>query len=189
MSATAIDTVPHIAFMGKAGAGKSTALERLMYINSRYVHGSFAAQLRSVVVSLWGEEARNDREKLQRVGLALREIDPDVWARALMTKMDGLLEERPEWRIAIDDLRFENEYIALRKRGFVTVRIETDRSVRVDRLKRNGKLQDEAQLEHVSETALDHIDADYFWENDDMTTMDELDRFLADVLYQEARRV
>ena len=41
------------------------------------------------------------------------------------------------------------------------VQVVADRNRRVDRLRANGRMQSEDQLEHVSETALDDIEPDY----------------------------
>lgn len=153
-----------ICFIGKAGSGKSTAAELLERVG--YQRRSFAAPLREVVVSLWGELARNDRTKLIGVGMAMREIDPDVWANKLVTNLHA---ERKPWAEAglalpvavIDDCRFHNEYWALKAEGFVFIRVIADEDVRVRRLQGNGKAITIEQMQSPSETELDDIVPDW----------------------------
>lgn len=185
--------LPNIAFTGKAGAGKTTAAELLVELG--YQRQSFAAPLKDIAARLWGETARTDREKLQRLGVAVREIEQDTWSNLLV---EGLRERELYPRVnyqgnavsepptVVDDMRFENEWFALKANGFVIVRITASRAVRIDRLKANGKWQDEAQLEHVSETALDHLNPDYTIHNDGPHA-DLYDEVVA-VLLKERRR-
>ena len=53
----------------------------------------------------------------------------------------------------VDDCRYPNEAARLAVEGFVIVRVVADRFTRVDRLKANGKLQDEAEKKQVEEAA------------------------------------
>lgn len=192
------DWAPNIAVIGKMGAGKST-LADLLIEHWGYRRLSFAAKLREVAVSIWGESARNDRAKLQGLGVAVREIDEDAWVNAAMQTMQNYRRglhlvgadsdevmrdmERP-MRFVIDDCRFPNEYQVLREQGFVFVQIEADETVRIDRLQRNGKLTDVSQLNHVSETALDGYSADYKIVNNESDTFDLLEAARG-VIYKE----
>ncbi len=140
--------LPDVAFLGKAGAGKTTAAEFLVEHHG-YTRLSFAALLKDISVQIWGEDARTDRDKLQKLGVAVREIDPDAWVGALGRSLDR------GGPIVVDDCRFPNEYWMLKVDGFVFIEVCANEALRVDRLQRNGKLQDISQLTHVSETALD----------------------------------
>ena len=146
--------LPNIAFVGKAGAGKSTAAQYLEH-HFGYVRRSFADLLKHVATEIWGSEALTDRGKLQGLGVAVRNIDPNAWVNACVRDID------PEQPVVIDDCRFPNEVGALQKRGFVFVRIHADVDERVLRLQRNGKFQNREQLEHISETAIDNLVGDY----------------------------
>lgn len=178
----AVDS-PNIAFMGKAGAGKTTAAAVLEGLGYRKL--SFAAALRDTAVGIWGEEARNDRDKLQRLGVAVRDIDEDAWAGKLFRTVDQMGASSVP--VCVDDMRFPNEYWGLMERGFVIVRVEADRTQRIDRLKASGKWQSEDQLAHVSESALDFEPADHFIRND--LGHDALARRVTDILNRERRRV
>lgn len=165
---------PNIAFCGRMGAGKTVAAKYLIKRFSYEWH-SFADALR--------EECApdNSRETLQRVGMVRREEDEDYWVNKLLAK---LTDERGPY--VIDDLRFPNEYWALKEQNFIIVRVVAEQPKRVDRLKGNGKFQSEDQLSHISETALDGYHADYTVFNQD--TRDTMYQELINVLYREASR-
>lgn len=181
--------LPNVAFCGRAGAGKSTAAQLLAELG--YQIRSFAKPLKDVAATIWGEEARTDRDKLQKLGVAVRVIDPDAWVRLLIRSLRPMdyvsMSPMPQLQpMVVDDLRFENEWWGLKSEGFVIVRISALPSRRVDRLKGNGKWQSEEQLEHVSEVSLDHLKADYSIVNDG-DTIDLYDE-LTEILIRERKR-
>lgn len=178
---------PNIALVGKAGSGKSSAaavLEQIVLPDTpaaSYERISFAGSLRVIAEQLWGYDARNDRSKLQSLGMAVRGIDAYTWIRLWKERVRAAT-----WPVVVDDLRFNNEYWAARGLGFVTVRITAPRLLRIDRLKASGKWQNEEQLEHVSETELDYEPVDYSYENDGDKI--KLAECLVKILEREARR-
>lgn len=177
--------LPDFAFIGKAGAGKTTASDMLVgYFH--YTPFSFATPLKTIAGQLWGEKARKDRDKLQRLGVAVREIEQDTWVNLLLKDRENLVPDGP---VVVDDCRFENEFTALGAAGFVFIRIEAPREQRIDRLRANGKLTDEAQLDHVSETALDHVTPDFVIWNDEPNNADQFLEQIISILNREARRV
>lgn len=150
-------TVPNIALLGKAGAGKDTVAALLRErFRLGYQRVALADPLKDIASILWGPDARTDRAKLQGLGVAVRDIDSDTWVDLMLRHIDRLEREsvRPQ-RFVVTDCRFPNEFRTLKEAGFLMVRVHADRGTRIDRLRRNGKLQDEAQLDHHSETALD----------------------------------
>jgi dephospho-CoA kinase len=185
--------LPDIAFVGRAGAGKTTASKFLGQL--KYERLSFADPLREVAERIWGSESV-DRDKLQKLGVAVRRIDEDAWLHLMLerirkvrdpwAKSDSGLMSVPRPPMVVDDCRFPNEWWALKGEGFTFVRITAARATRIDRLKRNGKWQDESQLEHESETAIDHLDANYVIENND--TIDVLHDDIVDILLKERRK-
>lgn len=102
-------------------------------------YGSFT-RLSTVVRDLGWESAKELREvrrTLQRMGVGVRDLDPDFWVRALMRQVDD--HAGP---VVITDVRFVNEVDAvLARRGF-TVRVVNPRVPASDDT-------------HISETALD----------------------------------
>ncbi len=175
--------LPHIAFIGKAGSGKTTAAE-LLTTEFSFGKFAFADPLKDIAAQIWGEPARKDRDKLQRLGVAVRDIDSDAWANLLVRKIKALPRGV---RAVVDDCRFPNEHALLAASGFVFVRVIADTGQRIQRLIAIDKLQDEMQLVHVSETALDDTDADYDIPN--TGTREDFEEQIVGVLNREARRL
>lgn len=168
-------TLPNIALLGKAGAGKDLAAASLRGAYG-YNRSAFADKLKDVAASIWGETARTNREYLQQLGVAVREIDNDAWVNAIVLTNPSV----------VTDVRFPNEVRALLGHGFVTVKVVADRGTRLNRLVANGKLQDEAQLDHVSETALDGYTPDYVALN--TGTIEEFGHRLFEIVETERAR-
>jgi hypothetical protein len=147
--------LPDVAFVGRAGAGKTTAAE-LLVKRFGYERLSFAAPLKT------GVGSTTDRGLLQDVGVGVRALCPDFWVNLLVAEHSRSVRESEcnAPNFTVDDCRFPNEAQRLKIEGFLIVRVEARRSERLLRLKANGKLQDESQLEHESETALDDFVAD-----------------------------
>jgi dephospho-CoA kinase len=193
--------LPNLAFMGKMGSGKSEAAK---YVAREYPYfvGHFATELKRIAVRLFGPEALTNRGLLQDLGRKMRELDPMVWVNVTLRDVtaDGIRYDSGTYDalphpgrkpgdtvpVVIDDLRFPNEYHELRKREFVIVKVTAHRNQRLNRLRANGKLQDESQLEDISETALDEHVADYTITN--TTSLVELGHTIQDIIEREARK-
>lgn len=171
--------LPNIALVGRAGSGKTTGAEWLID-EKGYERLSFAAPLKVMCGTA------TDREVLQTVGVGVRELHADAWVNLFLDQLITFRQDDLVTPIVVDDCRFENEYWALKEQGFVFVQITADRDRRVMRLRANGKLQDEAQLEHVSETSLDKLPMDYRIRN--IGTQEEFYDELRWVLDAEAKR-
>jgi hypothetical protein len=169
-----LGTLPHIAFIGRAGAGKTTAAE-LLVKRFGYERLSFAAPLKVACATT------TDRTLLQNVGTGVRELCPDFWVNLFIDRF--LIDS--EATVVVDDCRFPNEAARLAVEGFLIVRVLADEGSRITRLKANGKLQDEAQLRHESETALDKYDAHYTIHNNEHP--DHLLAELTTILNKEQR--
>lgn len=165
---------PHIAFIGRAGAGKTTAAE-LLVKRFGYERLSFAAPLKVMLGTT------SDRARMQEFGIAVRTAHEDAWVNLLI---DGYINGDYD-AVTVDDCRFPNEAHRLKVEGFIIVAVVADHGRRVSRLRANGKLQDESQLEHESETSLDDFAPDYTILNHG--TADELLEQLTDILNREQR--
>lgn len=149
---------PHVAILGKAGSGKTTMSENLVKYHG-YRRLSFASALKDVAAQIWGPGAKTDREKLQRLGVAVRDIDEDAWVNVLLREVQDI-EGRDHHHgthtgLVIDDCRFPNEYWALCGAGFRFIRLLVPLQERRARLTRTGKFTTPEQEQHISETALD----------------------------------
>ena len=114
-----------IAFAGKMQVGKTTSAEYLVR-KYDFVKLSFAGKLKEIAKDLWPEQfecGQKPRKLLQDLGMKMREIDQDVWVKYLVRIVRSLPKES---NIVIDDLRFMNEYKALKNEGFFIVRVLRD---------------------------------------------------------------
>jgi len=161
-------SIPNLVFIGKAGAGKSTACSLL---RERFPHLGFETiSFAHPMKVMLGTET--DRQRLQEFGTDIvRRYDPQAWVRLFLWVMelrntirflnapvDG---RHGNIRWCNDDCRFPNEIETLRDLGWKVVEVQAPKSVRLDRLHRNGKLSDEAELDHESEHALAGVTPDY----------------------------
>lgn len=156
-----------VGISGYAQAGKDTAaqmmgdiagFERLAFADvlkqvaqdcNPHLHSGGTLAL-AVLHGGWEATKRRAPEArifLQNLGVAVREhIDPDAWVTAVMRQV------HPGGRYVISDVRFDNEYRAIKERGGVVVRVT-----------RPGTGPANA---HVSECALDGHDFDAVLIND-----------------------
>lgn len=158
-----------IGISGKAGSGKNTVASFLQDIDPSFEQKAFAAKLKEVASILtgvpahrfedqefkketmpedwWREDKPTYRQFLQEVGTdALRNvIHPNIWVNALFADWRGYS------RWIITDVRFPNEYKAIKDKGGIIVRVD-----------RPGI----ELMEHPSETLLDDHEFDYLMVND-----------------------
>jgi hypothetical protein len=128
----------------RARQGKDTAAGALIAAYPGDVQRfSFADDLYAVCRVLHGMTSK-DAPLLQRVGVEMRENDPDVWVRSVDSK---IRDARPPVAV-ITDLRFPNEFAYVKALGGVcwnVVRRDAVGSVLVDPSR---------PANHISETAL-----------------------------------
>lgn len=141
-----------IAFGYKARSGKDTAVDYMIrtYGGTRV---SFATPLYDILAyaqSRCGFSQAKDRQFLQYIGTDwARKQDPDVWVRLALESIRKITWDNEFFglsakHIYVSDLRFTNEFNALKKDGFICVKVVRN----VDR----GDIP-----EHPSETELDSI--------------------------------
>lgn len=152
--------IDNIVFYGKMGSGKTIAAEYLVD-EFDYIKQSIAQGLKNAAVCIWGPEVLINRDKLQKLGKALRNIDSNSLIDGFIKRID------PELSIVSDDLRYPNEWWKLKEFGFIFIQVTAPDGMRTDRLQRNGKLDDISQLQDETETALDdaEFEPDYVISN------------------------
>lgn len=142
-------------YSGRPQMGKSTAQNFLA--THGYERVSFAASLRvacaailmdagcpqskaiDILSSLKNEPCRQlggatGRDMLIAVGQAMRSVSPTWWIDAALSRC------KTGGKYVIDDLRFPNEFDALKARGAILVRIAGDRGI--DGIAGEGQLDD-----------------------------------------------
>lgn len=134
-----------IAFTGKMGAGKSTAIEELAEIQPKEIHlVKFAAPLYDMqefiyrrVQNVYRRPSNfiKDRKLLQFLGTdwGRNVIGEDVWVNLWKDEVRYTSENFPRYITVCDDLRFDNEAVAVKASGGVIIQIISDnRSQRID---------------------------------------------------------
>lgn len=149
-----------IAFTGHAGVGKTTSANYLVE-HFGFTKLSFAGKLKEIARELFPDQfvgTEKPRKLFQDLGMKMRELDEDVWAKYVMR----IVEKEPNKKYVIDDLRFLNESYYCKMYDFVIVKIVGPQRTVLSEIERR----------HQSELEIDEIEPDYIIEN--YGTLDEL---------------
>ncbi|MFD9442149.1 hypothetical protein [Streptomyces sp. NPDC060001] len=163
--------------VGFADALKEAALKLDPIIDDGNVGYRFSAMRLSEVVGGYGweraKEIGDTRRILQELGSAMRAVDPDIWLRAALKKVQEANDSGVP--VVITDVRYPNEAESLRRAGFHLVYIE-----------RPGV----PQFDHESEGALTGSDADFHTVNDGAISSlhTALEAVMEDIYAFESRR-
>ena len=125
-----------LVLIGQMGSGKDTLAARLIAEHG-YTRVAFADPLKAAALAVdpviglyhlaemvrsygWDRAKRHPevRRFLQRLGVAMRAIDPDIWVRPLAASVAAT-----DGPVVVTDCRFPNEYDWARAVGASTVRI------------------------------------------------------------------
>jgi hypothetical protein len=163
-----------IGLSGKFTSGKDTVAD---YLVGQYgfERRAFADKLKMVCRELFGMRGK-ERTLLQKFGMVLREIDPDVWVRYVLESVDL------RHNIVITDVRYQNEYEAIRQQPeSVLFRLECPLNVRIRRyIGLYTLVPTDEQINHPSETDLDSAGFPIILNTDQpiQTTYNSLDRIM-----------
>lgn len=150
-----------VAFIGQPGAGKTTQA-RLLQAKYKGDVLSFASPLKKLTRELFGEQMDDPgfaRTANQQVGMAVRHTDINTWVRLLLAKV-------PDSRNSyVDDLRFFNEYAALRRLGFHFIRLSCLPSV----LHERRSAMSVEQFQHESEQEAAQLPAEFLVRTDEIS--------------------
>lgn len=114
--------LPHtrvIAFGHRARHGKDSAAALIAHEYPDALRIGFADALKAFCRVQWGMTGK-DAPLLQRVGVAFRMIDPDIWLKALY----WTIAERAPALALITDMRFPNEFQLVKDMGGLTIKVE-----------------------------------------------------------------
>lgn len=133
-----------IAFAGSMGSGKSYAAKQL---KKKYGENTTILSLATAIKNLAsGSEWFDCREGYQMIGTVGRSIDPEAWVKTISKQITNLPNNT---NIIVDDVRFENEVIALRNLGFKIVYMDTPWDTRLKRIQERYKTEPPAFGEFV----------------------------------------
>ncbi len=171
----------NIAFTGWAGAGKTEAAK---YIELKYGYKriSFADGIKDIAFNIFGAKEKS-RKLLQSIGEKLREIDPDVWVKHTINRVNVLQES-----VVIDDLRRRNEFNALIKNNFYIFRVKADEKTRVKRLIDRDGYCDVSLLYNASENGCADIDLMEINNNGDIESLyKQIDGIMETLYFRESK--
>jgi len=134
-----------IAFAGKSRSGKTTSANYLLRTYG-FVKISFTGKLIEFAHEFFPdrfESGKKHQDLIQALHEKLREIDPDVWVKYVLRKIEMLPKDAD---IVIDDLRYSNDYGAVKSLGFLVVRLEKSNE---DDLPYDVLLQNEGTVEDL----------------------------------------
>lgn len=144
-----------IGFVGRAGAGKSTAAQLLgecVSDGEKFVTLNFAGELKNIMKQIgWnGQKDKKGRKFIQIVGEGARYyIRPTCWVDMLMSKVDGL---QGPIVVAIDDVRHINECQAILERGGILIYLERGEPLTIwEKVGRYYKYPSEREMRAASE--------------------------------------
>jgi shikimate kinase len=117
-----------IGILGKMGSGKTTLATEFIKQYPNFVKIAFADKVKELAIDLFNMKGK-DRTLLQEIGENMRSIDPDVWVNYAIEKSKGYNY------VVIDDVRYENEIVALKNNGYTIIYLDIDRSIQLERLR------------------------------------------------------
>ena len=153
---------PLVAIAGRQGSGKTTMAT--MLIKHGWLRLSIAKPIKQMVRDAWGDLSKNDtircgdevitvRQMYQRIGIALRSVDPDLLMRMLQPDLEAAMAAG--YPVVIDDVRLPAEADWLRSRGFFIIRLWVPAEIRRLRLGHDLTGEDDA-----TEAQVDAVHAD-----------------------------
>ena len=149
-----------IGICGKMGSGKSTLADYIIKYNKNkninIEKDSFASKIYELAYDLFDMKEK-DRKLLQDIGTNLRKIDDNVWINYIINKYDD--------NIIIDDVRYNNEIIALKNKGYYLIKLKISRELQIKRLQalyKDNFNRHYKNIDHVSELFIDIAPDDLF---------------------------
>lgn len=167
-----LQKINKIALVGKICSGK-TFVANYLVNNYKFTKYSFADSLKKIAKDYYGMK-KKDRKLLQDLSIKMKEIDKNVFVNYLIKKINKYDN------LVIDDLRFENELIELKKRNFKIIKLKISK---INQLNRYNNLYGEEcidRLNHISEIEQDNFkneDIDYTIESNE-NILDEIDNIM-----------
>ena len=161
-----------IAITGTMRSGKDTVADILQeQSETGFTVYRFADGITDIIQQYFPLAAQSGkpRQHYQVIGQSLRQLDENVWVKALHRKRQyvPLYENQ-----LITDLRQPNEVMYCKQHGFKVIKVVADETVRQQRAELAGDVWDCSSMQHPTEIAVESIAPDYLIENNG--SMDEL---------------
>lgn len=157
-------TLPNIAFYGKRRSGKDAAAMILKNMGFLTYQASFGKHLKGHFHATFPDIPMEPKpvEELIKYGQAMREIDPDVWVKKLKDELEHIRAFGNHRRSLVNtDCRQQNEYEFLKSQGFVFVRVDTLKSIRIARMIDLGETVSQEYINGETEITLESFEPDY----------------------------
>ena len=120
-----------VAISGKMASGKTTIAD-LLSTQTEFSKYSLGGKVKEVAYEIFGMDPEfKDRHLLQQIGMKMREIEPNVWIKAVMLQVD----RDKSSHAVVDDVRFVNEAKAFKENGWTLIKLDIPDKLQVDRLK------------------------------------------------------
>ncbi|MGF9741915.1 AAA family ATPase [Bacillus safensis] len=181
-----------LAITGKLGAGKDEAVKYLVAMYEFFPF-TFSAKGKALFYELF-PELRGDskqRQPMRDFINGITELDVpganNVWVNYLFRRIkdhEHFRNGRPS-NLLITDIRKPAEYERAKAEGFKVLRITAPDQIRFERAKRRGDNFKASDLDHPTETALDHFEVDYAVSNDG--TLDDLYAILDEIMTDQLK--
>lgn len=174
-----------IAICGKMGSGKTTLANSVLENHSVFQRRSLAEGVKKFARFVYDiPEGKKDRLLFQKIGDGARkELYEDVWITTMLNNCNN------DEYIVVDDVRYYNEVLKLKKKGWKIIKINIDNHLQEERIKNTYPDDWEIHLNsrgHNSEIEVDLIPEDYFdiiiEAKDDENPKLILDKFVRDNL-------
>ena len=182
-----------IALTGAMRSGKDTVAELLeqdllnLNTNIKFEQVAFGDMLKYFAHDIFLESwtGNKPRKLYQEFGQGIREISKkvygheNVWVNLLAEFIDSKQNEDEEDNkdircIVITDLRQPNEYEWCKENGYTIIKVVTDDSTRLERIKEVNDNFNPEDLTHETETYIDSFNEDYYIDNSG--TLEELQK-------------
>lgn len=145
-----------IAIHGLSGSGKSVVSRRLEDHHG-FKRASSGEICRSITESLFGHQ---ERYALNEVSRAIRKIDKEIWIDAALRSVKGP-------RIVFDSVRYFDDAVSLKRRGFKIWKIFCPIEICIQRLKARQQVFELSDFNHDSEREIpDHLCSHIIQNND-----------------------
>jgi hypothetical protein len=177
--------LPDIAFYGKRRSGKDEAARIIKNMGFLTYQISFGKHLKHHFHTTFPDIPMEPKpvKELVEYGQAMRKIDPDVWIKKAKIEAENIRNfSNPRRSLVNTDCRQQNEYDFLKAQGFIFVRVDALKSIRVERMLELGETVSPEYLNNETENTLDGFEPDYVIKNNG--TPDDFAREITELVYR-----